>query len=78
MYNLGKPENLTGTWFADTPLNIQYVNRKDISTAYTSANISCFIGIDLGADLQANINKITFFPNKSWPNAAKYLFGAVF
>lgn len=49
-----------------------------VTTIYGSANTSCWIGIDVGAGLQANINRFRFFPFMGWANTANYILDAVF
>lgn len=48
------------------------------NTIYSSPNEECFIGLDVGEQMHAKINRITFVPNPRWPNAASKLEGGVF
>lgn len=48
------------------------------ATYYSSSNAICYIGLDVGANKVASVNRIRYFPNYSWTIAAKYLNGAVF
>ncbi len=49
-----------------------------VTTIYGSANPSCWIGIDVGAGLQATVSRFRFFPFMSWDNTVNYALGAIF
>jgi hypothetical protein len=69
------------TLSSDQPANITNVTAAFdglVTSIYGSLNPSCWIGIDVGAGLQATINRFRFFPFMRWTNTANYTLGAVF
>lgn len=46
---------------------------NDLRSVYASSNPECWVGIDIGQNLTAAVNRIKFFPKLSWKNAADYL-----
>lgn len=75
-YHLVDESILTGTLYADTLANAGSAYDKLMSTRYTSAAAACYIGLDFGANQQADITKIRFYPNPTWKSALTYIKGA--
>lgn len=42
----------------------------------SSSGSTCFLGIDVGSELELSLTRIRFFPNSKWIIAANYLIGA--
>lgn len=75
-YNLAKESVLKGTPISDTVALKDSAFDSLISTKYTSAAATCYIGLDFGASQQAHITKIRYFPNPAWKSATEYISGA--
>jgi hypothetical protein len=77
-YGLGSEFILRGSWFADTPENLQLVNDNALNTFYSSVNSICYVGIDTGSKVKGWFKKVRFTPNLNWVNTSSQLMGALF
>lgn len=77
-YNLAKDGVLTGTPIADTASSAGSASDKLMSTYYSSSSAVCYIGVDFGAYLTADISRIRYFPLRDWRSVGQYLIGATF
>jgi hypothetical protein len=83
-FNLKQVDLIDGSAFvysSDQPANTTNVTAAFdglTTTIYGSPNPSCWIGIDVGQGLQAQVSRFRFFPFLSWANTVNYTLGAVF
>jgi hypothetical protein len=75
-YNLAEPRPLTGTLIADTLSAAPLASDGLLSTIYSSSAATCYVGVDFGEYLRADITRIRYFPNRSWRAANAYILGA--
>jgi hypothetical protein len=75
-YNLAEPRPLTGTLIADTLSAAPLASDGLLSTIYSSSTATCYVGVDFGEYLRADITRIRYFPNRSWRAANAYILGA--
>jgi hypothetical protein len=77
-YNIVTPSILNGTPIADKPSLASLSFDGLLSTEYTSTATTCYIGLDFGPYLQADITRIRYYPDPSWISAVTYMLGANF
>jgi hypothetical protein len=79
-YGLGSEQVLTplGSMISDMQINPGFAFDSIFRTVYTSSNSFCYIGLDFGADAQANITKIRYVPNTAWITLSRIFNGAAF
>lgn len=58
--------------------NVSAAFDGQIVTIYGSANPVCWIEVDVGAGLQAVVDRVRFFPFINWVNTANYTLDGVF
>ena len=75
-YKLVSSAVLKGTPFADTAANAALSFDGLFGTTYTSSAATCFVGVDFGSILRADIKRIRYYPNPTWKSAAQYILGA--
>lgn len=79
-YGLGASQvlNSAGIIISDSPINPGYAFDGNLKTYYSSNNSKCYIGLDFGSNVQANIDKIRYAPNPEWFSLTNYFDGAIF
>ena len=83
-FKIAQPALLDGRNFvlsSDQAANVTNVTAAFdgiINTIYGSASPVCWIGVDVGQGLQAQIDRVRFFPFLNWDNTVNYTLGAVF
>ena len=80
-YTLVTPTKLTSEQFtpiSDTPSLSSLAFDHFHGTIYSSANPTCYIGVDVGSELRLELTRIRYFPNSEWMVVADYLLGATF
>lgn len=58
--------------------NVSAAFDGEITTIYGSSNPECWIEVDVGAGLQAVVDRVRFFPFLDWVNTANYTLDGVF
>lgn len=71
-----KPSVLKGTPFADSASIAGLAFDGLFGTEYSSSAVVCYVGVDFGAILRADIRRIRYYPDPQWKSAAQYLLGA--
>lgn len=75
-FHLVQDGPLTGQAIADTIGSAANSFDQLMSTYYSSIATTCYVGVDFGQYLTANISRIRYFPFRDWKSAGKYLIGA--
>ena len=75
-FNITQEAVLKGTPISDTVALKEAAFDSLISTKYSSAAATCYIGLDFGASQQAHVTKIRYFPNPAWKSATEFISGA--
>jgi hypothetical protein len=77
-YGLTSVAPLTGTPFADVASNAGLAFDSLQSTYYSSSGATCYVGLDFGQYLKADVSRIRYFPLRDWRSAGTYLIGSTF
>lgn len=77
-YNLVQDGVIVGALIADTTTKASLAFDKLMSTYYSSSATTCYVGMDFGEYLTADISRIRYFPLRSWKSVGQYLSGATF
>jgi hypothetical protein len=77
-FDLASVGPLTGKPFADTSSNAGLAFDSLQSTYYSSNAATCFVGLDFGQYLKADVSRIRYFPFRDWRSAGAYLIGSTF
>jgi hypothetical protein len=72
LYNLEENGEIKGMSFGDSA-NSRLTFDDSFNTIYSSANSTCWVGYNFGANTYADVSEIKFVPNPKWAVAATKL-----